>query len=58
MGLYLYIAQVDVEGSSMRLFLCGNVMNEMHMLTLHDANLIYVMLTQLDKHDIGLSLYI
>ena len=35
MRLYLYIAQVDLEGSPMRLLLCTYDMNEMYMLTLH-----------------------
>ena len=35
MGLYLYMTQVDLEGSPNRLFLCTYDMNEMYMLTLH-----------------------
>ena len=35
MGLYLYIAQVDLEGSHRRLFFGIYDMNDMYMLTLH-----------------------
>ena len=45
MRLYLYIAQVGLEGCSRRLFLCSYEMHGMHMLTymlviLYDVSLI------------------
>ena len=40
MRLYLCIPQVGLEGNPRRKFLCDDVMNEIHMLTLHNVDLI------------------
>ena len=57
MGLYLCIAQIDLEGSPRRLVLCTYDMNEMQLLTLYDVDLTWYWLYVMNMLLVWIDIY-